>query len=265
METINIKTCSRCKKTKNIIEFTKCNNILKMCLRCRNICKKSSNKNKCQHNRIKSYCKECSGSQICEHNRQKNTCKECGWYGRCEHDRVKNTCKECGGSQICEHNRRKYICKECGGTGICEHNRQKNNCKECGGSQICEHNRHKNNCKECGGSGICKHNKYKHYCKICGDEIKITINNMINYSKKADKKYNRYDQTNFIDKCFVKNLIEDCEDKCYYCKCELQYIDFTGNLATIERLNNDLGHIKVNCVIACRTCNYSRIGNKINF
>ena len=247
METINIKTCSRCKKTKNIIEFTKCNNILKMCLRCRNICKKSSNKNKCQHNRIKSYCKECGGSQICEHNRLKNTCKECGGYGRCEHNRVKYTCKECGGSQICEHNRRKNICKECGGSSICEHNRQKQNCKECGGSSICEHNKH------------------KYYCKICGDEIKITINKMINDSKKSDKKHNRYDQTNFIDNCFVKNLIEDCEDKCYYCNCELQYIYFTGNLATIERLNNDLGHIKGNCVIACRTCNYSRIGNKINF
>ena len=173
MESNDVKTCNRCKKTKNIIDFTKGNNILKMCLRCREQNTKRRNNNKC------------------------------------------------------------------------------------------EHNRRKCNCKECGGSQVCKHNKMKQYCKICGDEIKITIRSMLTSSKLADKRSNRYDLTNFIDKCFVKNLIEDCEDKCYYCKCELQYIDYTGNLATIERIDNKLGHIKGNCVIACKTCNLSRVGDRL--
>jgi hypothetical protein len=86
---------------------------------------------------------------------------------------------------------------------------------------------------------------------------------MLASSKLADKKNNRYDLTNFIDKCFVKNLIEDSDDKCYYCNCELQYINYTGNLATIERIDNKLGHIKGNCVIACRTCNLSRVGDRL--
>jgi hypothetical protein len=209
METADVKMCSKCKKTKNIIDFTKGNNILKTCLRCREIFKKSKNKNKCEHNRHKQYCKLCGGSSICHHNRRKSKCKLCG------------------------------------------------------GSSICEHNREKQSCKLCGGSSICEHNRYKNHCKLCGDEIKITIIHMLSSSKKADKKYNRYDLTNFIDKCFVKNLIEDCEDKCYYCKCELQYINYTGNLATIERIDNKLGHIKGNCVIACRTCNVSKVGNKL--
>jgi hypothetical protein len=82
---------------------------------------------------------------------------------------------------------------------------------------------------------------------------------MIQSSKKSDKKSNRYDQTNFIDYCFVKNIIDDCEDKCCYCKCDLQYISYQGDLATIERINDDIGHIKGNCKIACRTCNTKKI------
>jgi hypothetical protein len=263
MESNDVKTCNRCKKTKNIIDFTKGNNILKRCLRCRDMGKKSREKNKCEHNRRKNDCKDCGGSSICEHNRQKHYCKYCGGSSICEHNRRKSCCKLCGGSQICSHNRRKNECKDCGGSQICHHNRRKYICKDCGGSSICEHNKFKQHCKLCGGSSICEHNRQKHQCKICGDEMKLTINYMVHNSKIADKRSNRYDQTNFIDKCFVKNLIEDCEDKCYYCKCELQYINFTSNLATIERIDNKLGHIKGNCVIACKTCNVSKVGNKL--
>jgi len=163
---------------------------------------------------------------------------------KCEHGKQKSSCKECCGSQICEHNRRKSTCKECCGSSICEHNRQKQICKECCGSSICEHNRRKSTCKE------------------CSDPIKVTIKNWVQHSKESDKKYNRFDIINFIDKCFCKNLIEEYSN-CYYCQCELQYVLFQGDLATIERLDNDLGHIKSNCVIACKTCNIGRIGSRL--
>lgn len=128
----------------------------------------------------------------------------------------------------------------------------------------CIHNLRIDYCIECNGSYICKHKKQIYQCKICGDEIKITIRYMINNSKTKDKKYNIYDIVNFIDKCFLKNLIEDCNDKCYYCKCDLQYIIYQNNLATIERIDNSIGHIKSNVVIACHHCNLSRVGNKLN-
>ena len=128
----------------------------------------------------------------------------------------------------------------------------------------CIHKKNKHRCVECDGHDICIHKKRKEYCKICGDEMKITIKTMLVCSKNSDKKYNRYDVVNFIDKCFVKNLIEDCNDKCYYCKCDLQYIIRQSNLATIERIDNKIGHIKSNCVISCYHCNCSLAGNKIN-
>lgn len=109
-------------------------------------------------------------------------------------------------------------------------------------------------------NNFCQHRMVRCNCKQCNDPIPITIKSMILHSKASDKMNNRYDQTNFIDYCFVENLIDDCKNKCFYCDCDLQYVNYADNLATIERLDNSIGHIKGNCVIACRTCNYSRAG-----
>ena len=240
------KKCNRCKMNMTLDKFNKKrdDSYMKICIECNIKNRDNARANKCEHGKRKAQCKECGGSQICEHNRIKSRCKECGGSQICEHNRIKSTCKECGGSQICEHNKIKSKCKECGGVSICEHNRQKAECKECGGSQICEHNRRKAQCKE------------------CSDHIKVIIKNWVSQSKQSDKKYNRFDIVNYIDICFCKNLIEEYPN-CYYCKCELQYVLFQGDLATIERLDNDLGHIKSNCVIACRTCNYKKIGSTL--
>ncbi len=178
-------------------------------------------------------------------------------------DSYMKLCIEClvkSRASKCSHGRRKSQCKDCGGSEICEHNRRRSTCKECGGNQICEHDRRRSTCKNCGGISICQHDRRKAECKICSDPIKITITQWLSQSKFTDKKNNKFDIINFIDKCFCKNLIEEYPT-CYYCKCDVQYVKYEENLATIERLNNDLGHIKSNCVIACRTCNYSRVGS----
>ena len=170
MMTNELKKCSRC-ASEIQLKYFKINRkgtYNKTCLSCADKRKKSVNKNKCEHNRIKSQCKECGGVRICEHNRHKSSCKDCGGSQFCEHNRIKSTCKECGGISICEHNRIKSRCKDCGGSQICEHNRRKSTCKDCGGSQICEHNREKSQCKECGGISICEHNRRKSQCKECG-------------------------------------------------------------------------------------------------
>ena len=43
---------------------------------------------------------------------------------------------------------------------------------------------------------------------------------------------------------------------------KIQFLLYQTNLGTVERLDNNLGHIKGNCVIACRTCNFGKVGNK---
>ena len=142
----------------------------------------------------------------------------------------------------------------------CEHGRQRSRCKDCGGASICEHNRRRSQCKDCGGSQVCEHGRRRDICKQCSEPIKVTINNWISQSRQSDKKYDRYDADNFINKCFLKGLVEDYPN-CYYCTIPLQYIEYQDDLATIERIDNSLGHIKSNCVLACRKCNLSCVGD----
>ena len=166
---IKHEKCKRCKCHRLPEEFL--NNKgrkLKTCVKCRELVKKSREKNKCEHGRQKYTCKECGGGSICEHGRQKSFCKECGGASICEHGKRKSRCKECGGSSICEHGKQKHQCKKCGGSSICEHGKRKSYCKECGGSSYCEHGKLKYYCKECGGASICEHGKRKSRCKECG-------------------------------------------------------------------------------------------------
>ena len=206
----NLKKCTRCKKNYDLEHYTKGDKILKYCLKCRNVSKKSRNKTKCIHGR------------------------------------------------------RKSVCKDCCGDGICIHSRQKYQCIDCGGVGICIHNIYKRRCVVCGGSSICIHDKRKYDCKICGDTIHLTIKLMIHHSKQKDKKLNLFDELNFVNYDYLKNLIIESNDRCCYCSCELQYIHYNHSLATIERLNNNLGHIIGNCKIACKKCNCTKVGSTIN-
>ena len=124
---------------------------------------------------------------------------------------------------------------------------------------LCLHGKQNCYCKACGGSSICEHGRIKSQCKICSNAIELSVRNWLYNCRRKDKKYDRYDPDHFIDKDFLRGLIEDYE-LCYYkdCKVKLQYIEYSDDLATIERINNSIGHIKSNCVLACMRCNKSK-------
>ncbi len=127
----------------------------------------------------------------------------------------------------------------------------------------CPCGKDKHRCKIHGGIGLCPCGKRKHICKIHGDSKKIVIEYIINNSRFKDKKKNLFDKNQFIDKQFLSNLL-DLYENCFYCNCKLNFDKCNPKLATIERLDNTLGHIKRNCVIACYTCNVSHVGDKYN-
>ena len=235
-----LRKCSRCRCNMMLSYFDANKNSGLLKKTCRKCLEKQKKSNICPHGRRRSQCKECGGGHICEHNRRRSRCKECGGSEICEHGRQRSRCKECGGSQVCEHGRRRSQCKECGGSEICEHGRRRSQCKECGGSEICEHNRIRNTCKQC-----------------MNDEQKIEFiqKRMISSSRSDDKKKDRYDPDNFIDKCFLEGLFEDLQN-CHYCDVEFTYNEKCDTFVTIERLNNSIGHIKSNCVLACWDCNH---------
>ncbi len=160
------------------------------------------------------------------------------------------TCNSCVDSRICEHGvQRRENCVDCEGSNICIHKKNKLTCREC--------------CHEFKASRICVHEINKSYCKKCSDPKKVIIDHWMRDCRTTDKRHNRFDIANFIDRCFCKSIIEEYPN-CYYCKIELQYMVLQGDLATIERLTNNAGHIKSNCVVACYSCNVRRVGQKNN-
>lgn len=143
--------------------------------------------------------------------------------------------------------------------GIQKYNRR---CIDCHKKIVtCEHNVYKYDCKDCKGSSICEHDKHRKVCKICRDPIDVTIRRMINSSKQEDIKRNRYTPDNYIDRDFLSDLIKN-NLNCFWCNCVLQYMYYKNDLATIERLDNSIGHIKSNCTLACLSCNTRKLSNK---
>lgn len=130
---------------------------------------------------------------------------------------------------------------------------------------ICLHNKLKTRCFPCGGGSMCQHGRRNDECRNCHhNAIHLLILKLIRHSRYADKAKNHYDENNFIDYEFVNFIIQQSYDLCFYCGKELQYIDNEHNLATIERLDNSIGHTKDNCVIACRTCNLGHVGSRLD-
>ena len=126
----------------------------------------------------------------------------------------------------------------------------------------CAHGREKCKCVECGGSQMCEHKKQKSFCKKCTDPIKVTATNMVSHSKESDIKYNRYDDSQFIDYAFCENLLKTITH-CPYddCQIRLQHKIYDSTLSSIERIDNSIGHIKTNCIICCLACNIQKKSN----
>jgi hypothetical protein len=88
------------------------------------------------------------------------------------------------------------------------------------------------------------------------DSKTLTVKLWIYGSRKADIRKDRFDMINFINKDYCNELISKYPN-CYYkdCKVQLQYDKYDSDMASIERLNNSIGHIKSNVVICCLRCN----------
>jgi hypothetical protein len=87
---------------------------------------------------------------------------------------------------------------------------------------------------------------------------------MIGNSKRSDERMNLYDEDNFIDKKFIYKLVDKCKMKCYYCKGKMTAGNSCKTHMSIERINNNIGHIKSNSVLSCLSCNLKKVGNKPN-
>jgi hypothetical protein len=126
--------------------------------------------------------------------------------------------------------------------------------------QICEKKRkyYENNAEQ-----ICEQSKKYYKTQKISNPLNTKFNRMIHDSIYADGKSNRlYDAQDYIEEEFLNFVWNDQDQRCYHCNCEMT-LDFSATTRvptqiSIQRLNNDLPHIKKNCVLSCFSCNVNR-------
>tara|TARA_B100001758_G_scaffold246534_1_gene261877 strand:+ start:1202 stop:1777 length:576 start_codon:yes stop_codon:yes gene_type:complete len=103
----------------------------------------------------------------------------------------------------------------------------------------------------------CSNMKENNICKLLIKGIKQKINGY----KVQDKKKKLLDEEKFVDFDEVLNLLINADKKCYYCKNEVLLIyedQRQKNQWSLDRIDNDIGHIKGNLLISCLDCNLKR-------
>jgi hypothetical protein len=79
--------------------------------------------------------------------------------------------------------------------------------------------------------------------------------------KSQDINKTLYSEKEFVDIQKVLELMKKCDNRCFYCKKQVHvlYENVREPLQwTLERIDNDFGHIKTNVEIACLNCNLHR-------
>ncbi len=147
--------------------------------------------------------------------------------------------------------------------GKCEHGKQPSRCVDCEGVGICEHKRQRQSCVECDGGSVCEHKIQRAHCKQCTDPQKVLITNWMTNSKRCDKFRSQETCKTNITREFCTQLITESENRCCYCAVELQMLERTANLMTMERIDNRIGHVLGNCRIACYHCNCANVGERV--
>ena len=83
-----------------------------------------------------------------------------------------------------------------------------------------------------------------------------------NYKIQDNKAKRNFNSNDYIDEDFIFSQQKKHNNKCSYCLKDLEiFIDNDNNVKsdlTIDRINNNLAHMKTNCKIACFLCNVSK-------
>jgi hypothetical protein len=155
-------------------------------------------------------------------------------------------------------------CEDCGGISV-ELNSD-NLCIDCrvaDGHRLCKNRRAGAKMKGCGEiKPIQKFSKRRSVCKDCRSQYWCDhpFERMVNDSRNSDKKANReFKDENFATAKHLDKQYNEQGELCYYCKIKMILYGVNrktnGDACTIERLDNDLAHIKSNVVLVCLDCN----------
>lgn len=79
--------------------------------------------------------------------------------------------------------------------------------------------------------------------------------------KQQDIKKDKYDESLFITLEDIIEMLVGCKLTCHYCNCHVKIIYKMARDEkqwTLDRIDNDDGHTRVNTIISCLNCNLKR-------
>jgi len=86
------------------------------------------------------------------------------------------------------------------------------------------------------------------------------------YKSRDNQKKREYKEEDYIDKDWVKEELIKNNCKCQRCNKELKTTGYSfrdGEQFSIDRIINELPHIKKNCQVVCLSCNIRRESQKL--
>jgi hypothetical protein len=89
-------------------------------------------------------------------------------------------------------------------------------------------------------------------------ELELKMERKIAGYKVQDAKAGRlFEEANYVSVEYFKSLLDEQDHRCYMCAelVSLVWKDKDPSQFTLDRLDNDLAHVKGNCVVSCLGCN----------
>ena len=108
-----------------------------------------------------------------------------------------------------------------------------------------------------------KLNAIKHKYKTVKDQnlLKSKVNTKIKAHKDFDNKHGlSCKNEQVVDYKWFKKQLDTQNKKCHYCSAEMKtvYGPLDSKQFSIDRINDNFGHVKQNCVLSCLGCNRSK-------
>lgn len=95
--------------------------------------------------------------------------------------------------------------------------------------------------------------------KYSKENLDRIIKSKIRNHKCEDILNNRiFNDDDYITIEYIKNMLNDCNEKCCFCKCGVKLINYETKdkeQFSLDRIDSKLAHIKTNIQIACWECN----------
>lgn len=117
---------------------------------------------------------------------------------------------------------------------------------------------HKQNDSDFKLCNLCREKRMKYYYDKQRKTLKGVLKKKVRQYIDQDLKYDRINNITYES---ILSIIDESKGQCYYCKCSMNMIPakcYDKQQFTLDRIDNNIGHIVTNVVCSCLHCNLTK-------